>query len=62
MADNAYDCKEFHPACPTCTVLDLGGFTYLWCPTCRVLVNMQAIATRLSYDQATISSTEAESG
>lgn len=52
---NAYDCSHFHPTCVDVRVLELGGFAYLWCPTCRILANLQAVSAKLqSYADAKV--------
>lgn len=42
----AYDCGAFHQECPQVDVVDNGGFLYLWCRTCRVLCNLQAVSPK----------------
>lgn len=40
-----YDCSTFHPDCPTYPI-DIGGYPWLWCPDCKVLVNLQAVSAK----------------
>lgn len=52
----AYDCRAFHPGCEGVTVVDVGGFANLWCPTCRVLCNLEAVAPKFEeYKEACVS-------
>lgn len=49
----AYDCSQFHGTCSGIQVVDIGGFPHLWCPTCRVLSNLQAVAPKFeNFDKA----------
>ncbi len=42
----AWNAYLFHPDCPVVDVRDLGGFKYLWCPSCRCLCNLDAVAPK----------------
>lgn len=42
----AWDCSTFHPGCLNVAVVDVAGFKYLWCPDCRVLANLDAMAVK----------------
>lgn len=42
----SWRCDNFHPLCPGVTPIDIGGFAHLWCPQCRILVNLEAVGTK----------------
>lgn len=44
---NAYEIPNWHNGCENVQIVEMGGFAYLWCPTCRVFANMQAVARKL---------------
>lgn len=44
----AYDCSQWHSACPGVQVIDVGGFAKLWCPTCRVYADLQAVSPKFA--------------
>lgn len=49
----AYDCSDWHPQCPVQLVAALGhSHGLLWCPKCRVACDLEAAATRLTYEEA----------
>jgi hypothetical protein len=49
----AYDAREFHPICKDVQPIDIGGFAFLWCPDCRTLARLEAVAPKLqSHEEA----------
>jgi hypothetical protein len=41
----AFHAPTWHPDCPV-SVVDVGGRPHLWCPECRCLVYIEAVAVK----------------
>ena len=44
----AYACSAFHTTCTGIVPVDVGGFAHLWCPGCRVLARLEAVAPKFA--------------
>jgi len=59
----AWSAADFHPNCPDVSPVDIGGFLYLWCYTCRCLCNLEAVCPKfLTYGQAVVKDGSVDEG
>lgn len=44
----AYDISAWHPLCTNIQIVDIAGFAHVYCPSCRILANMQAMCPKFA--------------
>lgn len=56
----AYDCRSWHGgrACDVIPI-DIGGFAWLWCKTCRQLVRLEAVSPKHETIEASMNAVNA---
>lgn len=56
----SYDASAYHPECEGVVPVDIAGFAHLWCPQCRTLTNLEAVARKHEdFMEASLEKTEA---